>query len=115
MSRKAKKVGKTRFISGSDNVFADLGLPESRELLVKVRLAESLADIIERRGLKQEEAAGIIGVDQGDVSRLVNGHLVGFSQERIMRYLMALGCDVEISIHERDRYETAGRLSVTMD
>lgn len=37
---------------------------------------------------------------------------VGFSQERLMRYLTALGDDAEIVVHGRDRRNAEGRLTV---
>ena len=63
--------------------------------------------------MTQVEAGRLLGVDQGTVSKLVNGRLDGFSQERLLRYLMALGESVEIVIHPAKRRGGAGRLTVT--
>jgi predicted XRE-type DNA-binding protein len=52
------------------------------------------------------------GVDQGSVSKLVNGRLDGFSQERLVRYLNILGMDVEILVHPADSSNSRGRLTV---
>lgn len=114
MSRRAERKERTGFTRGSGNVFADLGLPAPEEVLAKARLAESIADTIQRRGLTQAGAAGIMGVDQGTVSRLVNGRLDGFSQERLVRYLTALGDDVEIVVRHPEHYGSEGRLTVTL-
>lgn len=113
MSRRAGKTGRTRFERGSGNVFADLGFAEPERVLAKARLAESLADTIRRRSLRQDQAAAAMGVDQGTVSRLVNGRLDGFSQERLIRYLTALGDDVEIVVRHAERFEGEGHLKVT--
>jgi len=43
--------------SGSGNVFADLGLPNADELLLKAKLADQISDIISQRQLTQTEAA----------------------------------------------------------
>lgn len=102
----------TKFISGSGNVFADIGLPAADDALAKARLAEAIEDTIRRRGLTQESAAALMASDQGTVSKLVNGCLDGFSQERLIRYLTALGDDVEIVIRRPARYGRRGRLTV---
>jgi predicted XRE-type DNA-binding protein len=54
-----------------------------------------------------------MGVDQGTVSRLVNGRLDGFSQERLIRYLITLGGSVEIVIGGGRKKGAGGRLTVT--
>ena len=82
----------------SGNVFADLGFAEPEEELARAALAHRIATIIEDRGLSQVEAAAIMGVNQPKVSELVRGRLEGFSLERLARYLIALGQDVEIVV-----------------
>jgi predicted XRE-type DNA-binding protein len=77
--------------AGSGNVFADLGLPDAEEALAKARLAQAIAGAIERKGLSQGEAAGIMGLDQPKVSALVRGRLSGFSTDRLFRCLTLLG------------------------
>ena len=113
MSRTLGGNPRTRVTAGSGNVFADVGLPEPEELLAKAHLAEAIDDAIRSLGLTQMEAARVMGVDQGTVSKLVNGRLDGFSQERLLRYLMALGESVEIVIHTAKRRRRVGRLTVT--
>ena len=87
----------------SGNVFEDLGLPNSSERLVKSEIVSRISAVIEKRGLTQAKAAGLLGVSQADVSDLVRGKLKGFSTERLFRLLNALGQDVEIVIRERRR------------
>lgn len=82
----------------SGNVFEDIGLAESAELLVKSEIAARIAVIIEKRGLTQAKAAEILGMDQPSVSDLVRGRLRGFSSDRLFRFLNALGQDVKIVI-----------------
>jgi predicted XRE-type DNA-binding protein len=84
--------------SGSGNVFADLGLPDADELLIKAQLADQISDLIEERQLTQVEAAKLLGIDQPKVSALVRGRLSGFSTDRLFRFLNALGRDVEIRV-----------------
>lgn len=104
---------RTGRIPGSGNVFADVGLPDAEELLAKARLAEAIDDAIAAAGLTQAEAGRRMGVDQGSVSKLVNGRLDGFSQERLIRYLLALGTSVEIVVGRAGNGRGAGRLTVT--
>ena len=104
----------TRFVSGSGNVFEDLGLPEPEEALAKAGLAQAIAETIERRGLTQEEAGRIMGLDQPKVSAIVRGRLSGFTQDRLTRCVLALGNDVEITIRSRAASVAAGHLAVTL-
>lgn len=82
----------------SGNVFADLGFAAPEEELARAELAHRIATIIEDRGLTQAEAAALMGVNQPKVSALVHGRLEGFSLERLARYLITLGQDVEIIV-----------------
>ena len=82
----------------SGNVFADLALPNPDELLIKAELAHQISELISVHQLTQTEAAKILGVDQPKVSALIRGRLSGFSTERLLRFLNALGSDVEIRI-----------------
>ncbi len=84
--------------SSSGNVFEDLGLPNSDELLIKAQLAHQISELIEMRHLTQSEAARILGVDQPKVSALMRGKLSGFSIDRLFRFINALGSNVEIRI-----------------
>jgi predicted XRE-type DNA-binding protein len=111
-SREGRKVRSSIPVrESSGNVFADLGVPESAEALAKAEIAARIATIIEKRGLTQARAADVLAVSQADVSDLVRGKLKGFSTERLLRFLTALGHDVEIVILERRR-STARRGSL---
>jgi predicted XRE-type DNA-binding protein len=96
----------------SGNVFEDLSLADSGELLVKSEIVARIASIMERRGLTQVETAKILGVSQADVSDLVRGKLRGFSTDRLFRFVTALGQDVEIRMPSRLNRRRAGHLRV---
>lgn len=96
----------------SGNVFADLGLPNPEEMLVKAELASKIGEIIEIRNLTQMDAAEILGIDQPKVSALIRGRLTGFSTERLFRFLNALGNDVEISVKPKPESRIAAITSV---
>jgi predicted XRE-type DNA-binding protein len=106
----AKKT--TRIIKGSGNVFADLGLPDSEELLFKAQIASEIARTLRDRGLTQVEAGKLIGVDQAKVSALLRGRLNDFSVDRLIRFVTLLGQDVEFRISRPHKRRT-GRLKVT--
>jgi predicted XRE-type DNA-binding protein len=97
---------------GSGNIFADLGLPNPEEMLVKAELASKIGEIIAARNLTQMDAAEILGIDQPKVSALIRGRLTGFSTERLFRFLNALGSDVEISIKPKPESRTAAITTV---
>jgi predicted XRE-type DNA-binding protein len=99
---------------GSGNVFADLGLPDSHELLAKARLASTISDLIDRRGLNQTQAAKLLETTQPKVSNLINGRLEGFSLERLARFLNTLGRDVEIVVKPRPRSRKTARILVSV-
>ena len=64
----AKKIEKS-----SGNVFADLDLPNSGELLAKAELASKIYSIIKKKKLTQKQASVILGIDQPKVSALLSG------------------------------------------
>ena len=96
----------------SGNVFADLGVGAPEEALAKAELTAKIAQIIEAKGLTQAAAARVLGIDQPKVSALLRGKLTGFSTERLIKFLNALGRDVEIVIRERPRAKGPGHLQV---
>jgi len=96
-----------QIIRSSGNVFADLGLPDAAELDTKVRLGAALNRIVERKGLTQAEVATALGIGQPKVSALLNYKLEGFSVERLMHFLVALGQDVEIVVKSKPSSRSA--------
>jgi predicted XRE-type DNA-binding protein len=96
--RKKTKSKKIPVEYGSENVFADLGLPNPQERLTKAKLAIQIADLIAEFGLNQRQAAARLGIDQPKVSSILHGRLRGFSTDRLMSFLNALNRDVIITI-----------------
>jgi predicted XRE-type DNA-binding protein len=82
----------------SGNVFADLGVAKPEEALLKAELAVAIRQLIEQRGLTQKDAAHLLAETQPHISQLMRGQLRGFSVERLMRFLIALGQEIEVSI-----------------
>jgi predicted XRE-type DNA-binding protein len=96
----------------SGNVFADLGLPQAEDLLAKAELAAKIIAEIQRRRLTQSRAAAILGIDQPKISALKQGKLSGFSIERLMRYLLLLGRDIEITVKGKAKSRSMAKLRV---
>src|SRR5207302_1766747 len=94
------------------NVYADLNLPQADDLLAKAELAAKIIAEIQRRRLTQSQAAAILGIDQPKISALKQGKLTVFSIERLMRFLLSLGHDVEITVKSRSKARSAARLRV---
>lgn len=95
------------------NVFADLGFKDAKERLVKADLALTINKIIEKRKLKQVEAAEILGINQPKVSALANGQLKDFSIDRLIDFLNRLDQDVQIVIHQKAKNrKTPAKLDV---
>jgi predicted XRE-type DNA-binding protein len=105
-----KKIKSTR---SSGNVFADLGLPNAQEHLVKADMVIAIASLIKSKGLTQAQASTLIGLAQPDVSKLLRGHFAGYSFERLFGFLRALGNDVEIKLSPTKK-EKEGHLSVAV-
>src|SRR2546428_1023933 len=95
------------FTPSSGNVFADLNLPEADDLLAKAELVAKIIAEIQRRRMTQAQAAALLGIDQPKISALKQGKLSGFSIERLMRFLVLLGRDVEITVKTRSRSRAA--------
>jgi len=100
-------------VASSRNVFADLGLRDADEKHTRVRLAVAINNIIRSRRLSQVSAADLLQVNQPKISALANYRLDGFSVERLMHFLNALDCDVEIVIRKKPRSRGSGKIAVT--
>lgn len=102
----------TKVTASSGNVFADLGLADSDRLLAKAKLADRICRLIEDQGLTQMQAAGVLGLDQPKVSALVRGKLRGFSTDRLLSFLNALGQEVDIVVRPARRTRGRGTIHV---
>jgi predicted XRE-type DNA-binding protein len=110
MAKQAKSVD--RVVASSGNVFADLGLQDAAELDTKVRLAVAVNRLLESRRLTQAAAAIALSINQPKISALKHYKLEGFSVERLMTFLTALGSDIEIRVRLPKRSFSPGRILV---
>ena len=86
---------------GSANVYRDLGYRNPEEWATKAALATKISDLIEARGLTQNRAAEILGIDQPGVSDLKRGRFRRFSVARMLNFLKALDQDINIVIRPK--------------
>jgi predicted XRE-type DNA-binding protein len=100
---------------GSGNVFADLGLPEADDLLLKSQIVIELHGLMRERRLTQTETAKLMGIAQPDLSNLLRGELRGYSVERLIRMLTAFGRDVEIVVKPPAAKAKTGRVLFKSD
>ena len=102
----------TTIEASSGNVFADLGDEKAPETLLKSRLAQRLAKVIEAKGLNQAEVAAVLQIDQPKVSKILSGRLREFSTDRLFRFLNALDQDIQIVIKAKPASRRQARLMV---
>ncbi len=75
---------------GSGNVFADMGLEDAEELMIRAQLGHAVRKILEGKRLKQREVSELFGIDQPEVSKLMNGQYHQFSEGRLQGFLNRL-------------------------
>jgi predicted XRE-type DNA-binding protein len=102
----------SEYEESSGNVFADLGIDDADNLDVKAQLAQVIREQIRGRGLSQKDTAQILGTDQSKVSQIMNGKVAGFACDRLIRFLNALECNVEIRVTRRGDTRHAARTVV---
>ena len=98
--------------TSTGNVFEDLDLPDSGELMTKAKLAAQVSSIIQHRHLTQAAAAEVLGISQPRVSDLLRGRLDRFSLVSLLQFLLALDRDVEIVVRKKPRSRKQAHLSV---
>ena len=96
----------------SGNVFADLGLPDAKRLLIKSGLVIEIAKAVRRLGLTQVEAAARMGIPQPKVSAMLRGDFTNLSERKLMDCLNRLGYDIEIKVRPARKPHGALVLSV---
>jgi predicted XRE-type DNA-binding protein len=105
-------MSKKGYENGGQNVFKDFGVRGPDEHFVKAQLVFKIDRLMKERGLKQVEAADLLGIRQPDVSKMMRGEFRQFSVERLLRFLVALDQDVEISVKPHRDSRNAAALHV---
>lgn len=97
-----------------DNIFEDLGLENSEELLARSELLSEVTRLIKASKLSQKEIAQVLDISQPKVSMLVSGKLSAFSSDTLFHYLRLLGCNIEIRLKSRRKSRTLSRGRMTV-
>jgi predicted XRE-type DNA-binding protein len=92
-------------VRSSGNVFRDLGFsPDEAEYLkIRAELMMNLQKVITARGLKQTEAAKLLGITQPRVSDLMRGRIDLFSIDTLIDMLARLEIRAKIVLQPRRR------------
>ena len=113
-TKRAKGPDHIEIEPSSGNVFEDLGLPHPAERLAKAELARVIRTIVSEKSWTQRRAAKVLGIAPPDMSDLMRGKLARFSQERLERFLNALGMDVHIQVGPRRRANRPATVTVEL-
>ena len=97
---------------GSGNVYADLGIPNAGEMLVKAQLVTKIGEIIKSRKWSQQQAADVLGLTQPKLSKMLRGQFRGISETKMLDCLVRLGRDVQIVVGPARRTTSAGHVAV---
>jgi predicted XRE-type DNA-binding protein len=89
---------KEKVTRSSGNVFRDLGFPseEAEHLKIRSTLMIHLRKTMEAKGMKQAEAAKLLGVTQPRVSDLYKGKIHLFSIDSLVDMLARAGIPVKL-------------------
>ena len=80
------------------NVWLQLGFPDAEEHFLKAQLVLRLDKAIKAISLTQHVAAKRIGTTQPELSKILRGKFSEVSLERLIRFLTALGYNIEIKV-----------------
>ncbi len=94
------------------NVYADLGMVGADEMFVKAQLATKIGEIIKSRKWSQQQAAGVLGMTQPKLSKMLRGQFRGISEAKMLDCLTRLGRDVQIVVGPARRAASAGHVAV---
>jgi predicted XRE-type DNA-binding protein len=65
---------------GNTNVYADLGMADAEEMIVKAQLADKIGEIITSRKWSQQKAADMLGIPQSKLSKILRGQFRDISE-----------------------------------
>ena len=85
---------------GSENVFKELGFPETEaeHLMIRSRLMLEVERFVERSKLSQREAAKMLGITQPRLNDLLQGKIQKFSIDALVKMLSKVGIHVNVHV-----------------
>lgn len=100
------------FIESNGNIFADMGLDDADELLLRSQLGYSVRQILKNRNLVQREISDLLGIQQPEVSNLMQGKYHLFSEGRLLSFLNKLNQKVVIQISQHQEGEPLQQVAI---
>lgn len=94
------------------NVFADLGMTNPEERLLKAKLVLVIREMVASSGLTQTQIAERVELTQPAVSRLLRGMTKDVSVEKLLHVITALGHNICISIEEAETDEADTKVEI---
>jgi predicted XRE-type DNA-binding protein len=91
------------FVQGTDNPFADVGLPDADTELMKADLATAIVRVLRERELTGAKAARLAGVTEADISRIRKASLDRFTIDRLVKILNRLDSQMKVAVTVRPR------------
>ncbi len=96
-----KQRDKLKVVSGSGNVFRDLGRINADAEQFKAILATEIIKTLDRERLTVRAAQARTGIAAADFSRIRHADLGRFTADRLIRVLNRLGSRVEVKVRVR--------------
>ena len=103
-------VRKIRVEAGSENIVADLGLPDAETHFLKAQIVSEIYRLTKQRKLTQAQAGKRMGISQPEVSRMFKGNFREYSIDRLMEFLTAFDRDVDIVVKPHKKTGRSGRI-----
>ena len=96
---------KEKITRSSGNVFLDLGFPSEEAEYLKIRstLMIHLRKTIDAKGMKQAEAAKLLGVTQPRISDIYKGKIHLFSIDTLIDMLARAGVHIKLVVGSTKR------------
>lgn len=97
---------------GGCNVYEDLGFSDSREMLIKAKLARKISQILREKNLTQKQASQLLHISQPKLSNLLKGEFRGISEMKMLECLTKLGNDIKIVVSSERVEEPKGYVEI---
>lgn len=94
------------------NIYADLGMDDADQMLIKAQLVTKIGEIIKRRKWSQQQASELLGIPPAKLSKMLHGQFRNIAEATLLDCLTRLGRDVQIIIGPARRNASAGRVAV---
>jgi predicted XRE-type DNA-binding protein len=85
----------------------------AKDSIPRAVLGRELQRRITAFGLSRDAAARLVDDAASQMSRLMTGHIEEFSADRLVKMLLRLGTNVEISLRHAPRLGKRGRVRIT--